>query len=49
MSRTEDGRAKVHIAYKFAPPVQAASGISDHKTFEILAGDTPVREALARI
>jgi site-specific DNA recombinase len=49
VSRTEDGRAKVHIAYKFTPPVQAASGISDHKTFEILAGDTPIREALERI
>ena len=49
VSRTEDGRAKVHIAYKFAPPVQAASGISDHKTFEILADDAPIREALERI
>jgi site-specific DNA recombinase len=49
VSRTEDGRAKVHIAYKFAPPVQAASGISDHKTFEILSGDTPIREALAQL
>ncbi len=49
VSCTEDGRAKVHIAYKFAPPVQAASGVTDHKTFEILAGDTPIREALERI
>src|SRR3712207_714619 len=49
VSRTEEGRAKVHIAYKFAPPAQAASGATDNKTFEILAGDTPVREALARI
>ena len=49
VSRTEDGRAKVHIAYKFAPPVQAASGATNNKTFEILAGDTPVREALSRI
>ncbi len=49
VSRTEDGRAKLHIAYKFAPPVQAASGVTDHKTFEILAGDTPIREALERI
>ena len=49
VSRAEDGRAKVHIAYRFAPPVQAASGITDHKTFEILAGDTPIREALQRI
>jgi len=49
VSRTEDGRAKVHIAYKFAPPVQAASGTTNHKTFEILSGDTPIREALERI
>ena len=49
VSRTEDGRAKVDITYKFAPPVQVASGVTDHKTFEILAGDTPIREALAKI
>jgi site-specific DNA recombinase len=49
VSRAEDGRAKVQIAYRFAPPVQAASGITDHKTFEILAGDTPIREALQKI
>jgi site-specific DNA recombinase len=49
VSRTEDGRAKVHIAYRFAPPVQAASGATNNKTFEILAGDTPIREALERI
>jgi hypothetical protein len=49
VSRTEDGRAKVHIAYKFAPPVRAASGVTNHKTFEILAGDTPIREALEKI
>jgi hypothetical protein len=49
VSRTEDGRAKIRIAYKFAPPVQAATGVTDHKTFEILAGDTPIREALERI
>jgi site-specific DNA recombinase len=49
VSRTEDGRAKVHIAYRFAPPVQAASGATNDKTFEILAGDTPIREALERI
>jgi site-specific DNA recombinase len=49
VSRTEDGRAKVHIAYRFAPPVQAASGETNNKTFEILGGDTPIREALARI
>jgi hypothetical protein len=49
VSRTEDGRAKIHIAYKFAPPVQSASGITDHKTFEILAGEIPITEALARL
>jgi len=49
VSRAEDGRAKIHIAYKFAPPVQAASGITDRKTFEILAGNTPIREALKKI
>jgi hypothetical protein len=49
VSRTEDGRAKLHIAYKFAPPVQAASGVTDHKTFEILAGEIPIPEALARL
>ena len=49
VSRTEDGKTKVHIAYKFAPPVQAASGVTDHKTFEILAGDAPIREALEKI
>ena len=49
VSRTEDGRAKVHIAYRFAPPVQSTSGITDHKTFEILAGDTLIREALERV
>jgi chromosome segregation ATPase len=49
VSRTEDGRAKVHIAYKFAPPVQAANGVTDNKTFEILAGNTPIRGALERI
>jgi chromosome segregation ATPase len=40
VSRTEDGRAKIHIAYKFAPPVQSASGITDHKTF-VRPVDTP--------
>ena len=49
VSRNEQGQAKVHIAYKFAPPVQSANGTTNHKTFEILAGDTPIREALARI
>jgi len=49
VSRTEDGRAKLHIAYKFAPPVQAASGVTDHKTFEILAGEIPIPEALGRL
>jgi site-specific DNA recombinase len=49
VSRTEDGQAKVHIAYKFAPPVQAANGVTDNKTFEILAGNTPIRGALERI
>jgi hypothetical protein len=49
VSRTEDGRAKIHIAYKFAPPVQSASGITDHKTFEILAGEIPIPEALGRL
>jgi hypothetical protein len=49
VSRTEDGRAKIHIAYMFAPPVQSANGITDHKTFEILAGEIPVLEALGRL
>jgi site-specific DNA recombinase len=49
VSRTEDGRAKVHIAYKFAPPVQATTGVTDNKTFEILAGEIPIPEALARL
>jgi hypothetical protein len=49
VSRAEDGRPKAHIAYRFAPPVQMTSGVTDHKTFEILAGDTPIREALERI
>jgi site-specific DNA recombinase len=49
VSRTEDGRAKVHIAYKFAPPVQATTGVTNNKTFEILSGDTPIPEALARL
>jgi site-specific DNA recombinase len=49
VSRTEDGRSKVHIAYMFAPPVQAAPGVTDDKTFEILAGNTPIRGALERI
>ena len=49
VSRTEDGQAKIHIAYKFTPPVQAATGVTDHKTFEILAGDTPIRETLERV
>jgi site-specific DNA recombinase len=49
VSRTEDGRPKAHIAYRFAPPIQVANGITDDKTFEILAGDTPIREALERI
>ena len=49
VSRTEDGRAKVHIAYKFAPPVQATTGVTNDKTFEILSGDTPIREALAQL
>ena len=49
VSRTEDGRSKVHIAYMFAPPVQAAPGVTDDKTFEILAGNTPIRGALKRI
>jgi site-specific DNA recombinase len=49
VSRTEDRQTKVHIAYKFAPPVQATTGVTNNKTFEILAGDTPIREALERI
>jgi hypothetical protein len=44
-----DGRAKVQITYMFAPPVQAASGATDNKTFEILAGETPIPEALGRL
>ena len=49
VSRTEDGRAKIHIAYKFEPPVQSASGTTDHKTFEILTGEIPIPEALDRL
>jgi len=49
VSRTEDGRAKVHIAYKFAPPVQATTGVTNDKTFDILAGETPIPEALGRL
>src|SRR5215212_5093688 len=49
VSRTEDGRAKVHIAYKFAPPVQATIGVTNNKTFDILAGETPIPEALGRL
>jgi len=48
VSRTEDGRTKVHIAFKFAPPVQATTGVTNNKTFEILSGNTPIPEALAR-
>lgn len=46
VSRTEGGQANVHIVYKFAPPVQATSGGTNNKTFEILAGEIPIREAL---
>src|SRR5215204_521525 len=49
VSRTEDGRAKVHIAYKFAPPVQATTGVTNDRTFDILAGETPIPEALERL
>jgi site-specific DNA recombinase len=49
VSRAEDGRAKVHIAYKFAPPVQATTSVTNDKTFEILAGDTPIEQALAGV
>ena len=49
VSRTEDGRAKVHIAYKFAPPMQATTGVTNDKTFEILAGEMPIPEALGRL
>jgi site-specific DNA recombinase len=49
VGRAEDGRAKVQITYKFAPPVQAASGVTDNKTFEILSGETPIPEALGRL
>jgi hypothetical protein len=49
VSRTEDGRTKVDIAYRFAPPVQVASGVTDNMTFEILSGDTPIAEALERV
>ncbi len=49
VSRAQDGRASVRITFKFAAPVGAASGVTDDKTFEILAGDTPIREALERI
>jgi len=49
VSSTGDGRAKVHIAYKFAPPIQATTGVTNNKTFEILSGDTPIPEALARL
>ena len=49
VSRTEDGRTKVHIAFKFAPPVQATTGVTNNKTFEIPSGNTPIPEALARL
>ena len=49
VGRAEDGRAKVQIAYKFAPPVQPANGVTDNKTFEILSGETPIPEALGRL
>jgi len=49
VSRTEDGRAKVHIAYTFAPPVQATTGVTNDRTFDILAGETPIPEALERL
>jgi hypothetical protein len=48
ISRTEDGRAKIHIAYKFAPPVHAASGITDHKTF-VTPPDTPALMLVATV
>jgi site-specific DNA recombinase len=49
VGRAQDGRAKVKITYKFAPPAQAASGVTDNKTFEILAGEIPIPEALGRL
>lgn len=49
VDRAEDGRARVRITYRFARPVQEASGVTNVKTFEILAGDTPIREALEKI
>jgi len=49
VGRTEDGRAKVRITYKFAPPARAASGVTDNKTFDILSGEIPIPEALARL
>jgi site-specific DNA recombinase len=49
VGRAEDGRAKVQITYKFAPPLQVASGVTDNKTFDILAGETPIPEALSRL
>jgi hypothetical protein len=50
VGRAEDGRAaRIRITYRFARPVQEASGITNHKTFEILSGDTPIPEAIARL
>jgi site-specific DNA recombinase len=49
VGRDENGSPKVRITYKFAPPVDATDGVTDSKTFEILAGDTPIRGALERI
>ena len=48
VGRTEDDRAKVDIACEFALSVQAASGVTDDRAFEIPAGDTPIREGLAK-
>jgi hypothetical protein len=41
VSRTEDGRAKEHIAYRFAPPVQVASGeTNNNKCLENLSEES---------
>jgi hypothetical protein len=46
VSRTEEGRAKVHIAYKFAPPVKAAGAEKNNKTF-VTPYDTPALRLVA--
>jgi hypothetical protein len=46
---TQPSKPRVRIDYRFALPAETSGGLTNHKTFEILAGEIPIPEALARL